>query len=90
MAVDAQTVSRDRVTWLLGCVENELERALTKFGTFNSQHEGKAVIEEELDELWEHVKANTGQGTKAMEEAIQVAAMALRYVHDLAEWGPTS
>lgn len=81
--------SSTRLAWLLGQLEGELLGALNKFPAFNSPHEGKAVIEEELDELWEHVKANTGYGVAAMDEAIQVAAMALRYVHDLAEWGPT-
>lgn len=61
----------------------ELAVAITKFPGFNSSHEGYAVILEELDELWEHVKANNGRGDDARNEAIQVAAMALRYVHDL-------
>lgn len=61
----------------------ELVRATGKFARFNSPHEGWAVIREELDELWEHVKANTGQSPDAGFEAIQVAAMALRYAYDL-------
>jgi hypothetical protein len=81
-------VHTKRVMWLLMNVATELDGALAKFPPFNSPHEGKAVIEEELDELWEHVKANTGRGTAAYEEALQVAAMALRYAHDLMEWGP--
>lgn len=64
-------------------VEVELSKAMIRFQSFNSPHEGKAVIEEELDELWEHVKANTGRSPDARKEAIQVAAMALRYVLDL-------
>ncbi len=66
----------------------ELERAVEKFGPMASPHEGWAVIREELDELWEHVKANTGRGPEARKEAIQVAAMALRYVFDLCEEAP--
>lgn len=69
-------------------VTRELEKARGKFPAFNSPHEGKAVIEEELDELWQHVKANTGTTDEALEEAIQVAAMALRYVVDLSEGRP--
>lgn len=72
----------DRV---LGEVRDELERAVRQHGPMASPHEGKAVIEEELDELWEHVKADTGRGPEARAEALQVAAMALRYVHDLCE-----
>ena len=69
---------------------DELARALSRFPPFNSPHEGKAVIEEELDELWLHVKANSGRSEDAMCEAIQVAAMALRYVHDLRDWEATT
>lgn len=68
---------------LIEDVRDELLSATTKFPSFNSPHEGKAVIEEELDELWDHVKTNTGRGEEARKEAIQVAAMALRYAHDL-------
>lgn len=69
----------------LALVADELSKALARFASFNSAHEGKAVIEEELDELWEHVKANTGVTDEARTEAIQVAAMALRYVIDLCD-----
>lgn len=65
-------------------VEGEVRRAMSKFAPFNSPHEGKAVIEEELDELWEHVKANTGCSPEAITEAVQIAAMAVRYALDCA------
>ena len=61
-------------------VEVELFKAVRKFDPFNSPHEGYAVILEELEELWDHAKANTGRSAEARQEAIQVAAMALRYV----------
>jgi len=38
----------------------ETELATRKHGGFASPHEGKSVIEEELDELWEHVVAAMG------------------------------
>lgn len=64
----------------------ELERALILFPRFNSAHEGYAVIFEALDELWEEVK-NSRPGPERTanmrKEAIQVAAMALRFVHDV-------
>ena len=60
----------------------ELNEAIRRFDPFNSPHEGWAVIREELDELWDHVKANTGTGDEAYVEAIQIAAMALRYAVD--------
>lgn len=51
-----------------------------KFGRFNSAHEGFAVMQEEFDELWAHVKMKQKcRDLEAMrKEAIQVAAMALR------------
>lgn len=51
----------------------------------NSPHEGWAVIKEEVDELWECVRANNGASLDARQEAIQIAAMALRYVYDVSE-----
>lgn len=66
-------------------VLDELERARTLFGPMRSPHEGYATILEEADELWEKVKANVGRGPEARAEAIQVAAMAIRYVHDLCD-----
>lgn len=65
----------------------ELERAQAKFPAFNSGHEGYAVILEELDELWDEVKASKpGSDMTAMrKEAIQVAAMALRFVRDVCD-----
>lgn len=77
---DPRSVEIDRVLASVGC---ELSFALSKFPVFNSPHEGKAVIEEELDELWQHVRANTGRSGEARDEAIQIAAMACRYVIDL-------
>lgn len=68
---------------ILGDVRAELFQATAKFGPFNSAHEGYAVIKEEFDELWEEIKANDGDGDDARSEAIQVAAMAIRYVRDL-------
>lgn len=43
-----------------------------------------AVIAEELDELWDEVKADRGREFSGLEEAIQVSAMGLRYVLDMA------
>jgi len=62
----------------------ESVRAGTKFPPFNSTHEGYAVILEELDELWDEVKRTGGaRHSELLKEAIQVGAMALRFVHDL-------
>ena len=74
-----------RIDYLLKRVGDELLRATHRFPPIASPHEGKAVIEEELEELWEEIKANRGRGAQAHLEAKQVAAMAVRYMLDLIE-----
>ena len=59
----------------------EHKRAVMKFGPFNSKHEGYAVILEELDELWVAIKSNA-RPENIEEEAIQVGAMAVRFLID--------
>jgi|SRR5581483_7496764 len=59
----------------------EAASARRRFAPFNSSHEGYAVIAEELDELWDDVKANDVE--HAIREAIQVGAMAIRFVADM-------
>lgn len=70
---------------VFAAIEAEVASARAKFPAFNTAHEGYAVLLEEVDELWEHVKVKQGQRlTHAMRaEAIQVAAMAVRFVLDL-------
>jgi hypothetical protein len=67
------------------CVIEEVERAQAKFPPYNSAHEGHSVIQEEFEELWDEIKNNKAEGAalRQMQEAIQVAATAIRYVHDL-------
>jgi hypothetical protein len=64
----------------------ELENATQKFGPFNSVHEGYAVILEELDELWAAIKDKKSNDEALLKEAIQVGAMAMRFVYDLIDW----
>lgn len=58
----------------------ELRDAMDAFDPMNGPHEGWAVIREELDELWDEVRADRGRTDSARREAIQIAAMAIRYV----------
>ena len=58
----------------------EFQKATKKFGPFHNTHEGYAVLKEEVDELWDAVKANDTQ--HALKEAVQVGAMALRFIVD--------
>jgi len=64
-------------------LRDELLRAFAKHPPMNSAHEGHSVIREELDELWDHVKQDTGGGDAARKEALQIAAMGLRYAVDV-------
>lgn len=67
-------------------VEGELRSAMIKFPKpFNSEHEGYGVLLEEMDELWDEVKDNKAEGSRERqhEEAIQVAAMAIKYIIQL-------
>lgn len=61
----------------------EIKRAIKGHGPMRGPHEGYAVILEELDELWAEVKADRGMQKSARAEAIQVAAMAVRYALDI-------
>ena len=61
---------------------HEYIRARTYFDKFNTAHEGYAVILEELDELWELIKTKGTTKVQLEEEAIQVGAMALRFLID--------
>jgi hypothetical protein len=63
----------------------ETLQAMEMWEPFQSAHEGYAVILEELDELKEHVwKNQTKRDIVEMKnEAIQVAAMCLRFVYDV-------
>ena len=69
-------------------VGNELSRAEDIFRSFHSSHEGYAVLKEEVDELWGAIKnkepkATTARAKILRKEAIQVAAMAVRFVLDV-------
>lgn len=61
----------------------ELDRARQLHAPIAGRHEGYAVILEELDELWAECKKKRPDVDALREEAIQVAAMALRFAIDL-------
>ena len=69
---------------LLGEVADEMNKAISQFPTLHSLHEGYAIMLEEVDELWEHVKTNQKRRDKEAikKECIQIAAMALRIILD--------
>ena len=63
----------------------ELRTAEERFPPMQSEHEGYAIILEELDEAWDEIKKSPSRRDKARirAEMIQVAAMALRFISDL-------
>ncbi|HEY6244600.1 MAG TPA: hypothetical protein VIX17_11660 [Pyrinomonadaceae bacterium] len=81
-------------------VAEELENAKATHAPMNGHHEGYAVILEELDELWAECKSNThakntpeaerpalreAKRQRMRKEAIQVAAMAIRFIEDVCD-----
>ncbi len=67
-------------------IDGEIVFATANFSSFNNAHEGYAVLLEEVDELWDAIKLNQKRHpyriAKIKEEAIHVAAMAIRLIHD--------
>ncbi len=61
-------------------IEKEIQYAESKFPGFNSSHEGYAIILEEVDELWELVKAHSHDYKKEYNEAKQIACTAIRFM----------
>lgn len=73
-------------------VAAELARARAKFPrVLISAHEGYAVLREEVDELWDDVKGNEPDRVARMRaEAVQVAAMAVRFIEEVCDGAATS
>lgn len=61
-------------------IVRECRAASEKFSPFTSDHEGYAVILEELDEAWDAIKRD--DHGDAAQEMVQVGAMALRFLLD--------
>ena len=76
---------------IFDAVREELNWASENNAPFNSAHEGYAVLLEEVEELWNAVKLNWAKhperNEEMTEEAIQVAAMAIRFLHDVCDLG---
>lgn len=70
---------------LMARLYDELTRAYATYGPVASVHEGYALILEELDELWDEVRKKDAERDPAdmRVEAVQIAAIALRFALDL-------
>lgn len=70
---------------VLADVKEEVVEATMTWPPMNSAHEAFAILAEEVDELWDHVKTNQKKrDLEAMrKEAIQVAAMAVRFAAEV-------
>lgn len=68
-------------------LSHELDGALRKFKRFNSGHEGYAVLLEEVRELEREVfkRQKKCKPAKMRQEALQVAAMAIRFILDVCD-----
>jgi len=64
-------------------IRTEQLRGQKKFGSYNSAHEMWAVIQEEVDEFWDSVKANDPDPR----ELLQICATARRALLELCEQG---
>jgi len=64
-------------------IRTEQLRGQKKFGNYNSAHEMWAVIQEEVDEFWDSVKANDPDPR----ELLQICATARRALLELCEQG---
>jgi predicted choloylglycine hydrolase len=62
-----------------------LHKAHTLYTTHPSVEHSYAVIKEELDELWDEIKIKEGirNEQRIIDEALDIAATALRLIHDL-------
>lgn len=65
----------------LELISEECDRATENYGKFPSSFHGFAVMKEELDEVWDSIKA--GDWSSLEGEVKQVGAMALRFLIDL-------
>ena len=73
--------AQDQIDELLCCVDVEIRKAKRDWPPFNSAHEAYAVMAEEVEDVWSHVIVKQPKrNLEAMrKEAIQVAAMAVRF-----------
>ena len=65
-------------------ISHEADRAEAKHGRWADAHHGYGVLSEEVDELWDAIKANNLAHARL--EAVQVGAMALCFLRESDRW----
>ena len=78
---------KDTESEIFSVISLELSSARSKYPAFHSGHEGYATILEELDELWEEIRKKPRERSKdrMRKEAVQIAAMAIRFIGDICD-----
>lgn len=71
----------------LNLIESEYNRASNLYPNFHSNHEGYAVLKEEVDELWDAIKKSKDVigNDQIKHELIQIGAMVVRYLDNLCD-----
>lgn len=69
----------------LNLIESEYNRSSNLYPEFHSNHEGYAVLKEEVDELWDAIKKSKEIyiDDHMKHELIQIGAMVVRFLNDL-------
>lgn len=80
----------DKVQGAMDEVLQELHGAMEKHPSMRSPHEGFAILNEEVDELWDEIRRpqDIHDRERMREECVQIAAMAIRFMVDLTEKKP--
>jgi hypothetical protein len=81
------SIALERASQMVG---HEVARAMELWPRpFSCAHEGISVIREEFEELWDEVKLNQNvrNPEKMRKEAVQLAAMALRFIVEVIDQG---
>lgn len=70
-------------------VNDELCKTDIEKPKFHSTHEGYGVLKEEFDELWDEIKVSKSYDANKLmvNEAVQVAAMAIKFIENLYQNG---
>jgi hypothetical protein len=82
---ESKTQVTRQINRVIDDVVYEFVKSLRSHGSINSRHEGWAVMKEEMDELWDEVKKRNCSNVDMRKEAVQVAAMAVRFILDVCD-----